>query len=218
MPKVLIENDSNSATWYYGKKGQLFDFTHSQHGHYFVEGFDNDGPAGVHNPDGRLVYTESEYEELLSQRDKAINDLARHAQSIVDLQNEKLRLQQEVDDAMDVQKVELPREVAEAIEDFRRDGRDVDYIIRSLTRSAGPIGIPSRRLQTLQDFADENRGYDLVMALINGYTIEQTPAEKLTAKVEKLLKEWFDPDGSLSAEHIHQATQQIVEHAEELIT
>lgn len=178
------------------------------------------------------VYTAAEYKQLQElneaaleqnkilrrQLDEVTRDLARHGLTIKELEKERFMLLQQIERAVDEQKVELPREVAEAIEDFRKDGNDVDYIIRNLTKSVGPIGTPSRRLQTLKDFASENRGYDLIMALINGYTIEPTPSEKLAAKVEGLLKEWFDPDGSLSAEHIHQATQQIVEHAEELIT
>ncbi|WP_339193133.1 DUF1642 domain-containing protein [Paenibacillus sp. FSL W8-1287] len=214
MPKVLIENDSNSATWYYGKKGQLFDFTHAQHGHYFVDGFDNDGPAGVHYPDGRLVYTESEYEELLSQRDKAIDDLVRHAQSIVDLQNEKLRLQQEVDDAMDVQKVELPREVAEAIEKCRsawaKSANPYFHFLSPEYFGQDNVGM------VLKKFAYE-RPLDYMNALVNGYTIEKTPAEKFHAKVESLLYEWLHSPAE-EPEDLSLLAERIVEHAEELIT
>jgi len=177
------------------------------------------------------VYTSVEYKQLQelneaaleqnkilkSQLDKAIGDLAHHAQSIVDLQKEKLRLQQEVDDATRGQKVALPAEVAEAIEECR-----VQWTGFSKTSVFGWfLSIDkfdsSKAGLTIKEFA-KTRPLDYMTALVNGYTIEQTPSEKLTAKVEGLLKEWFDPEGALPTDHIHKATELIVGHAEELIT
>ncbi|MGN7359974.1 hypothetical protein ACTHPF_26715 [Paenibacillus sp. SAF-054] len=205
MPKVLITNDSNSATWYHGRMGQLFDLAYAKHGHYFVVGFDNDGTAGVHFPDGRIVYTESEFEEVLIQRNKAIDDLAKHAQTIVDLQNEKLRLQQEVDRARDVQKVELPRDVADALQSYRDEGHDVDYIIRML--STFSHGTPLPRLQVLKAFASNNRGFDLINALVNGYTVEPTPRDK----VKRLIEKWYTDPGDVTDAELYELSDGIIE-------
>jgi hypothetical protein len=72
----------------------------------------------------------------------------------------------------------LPREVANAIESLRNEGRDNYSIIRII------FGTPKSQLETdIQSFAYEisdKKNVDLLMsALINGYEVEQSPEDKL---------------------------------------
>lgn len=88
MPKVLITNGSVIGTWYAGKTGKIYDISHVSTEVYMMK--ENDLPAPFHKAvrkeDGELLYTEAEYNKILQQREKAINDLAKHAQTIVDMQ------------------------------------------------------------------------------------------------------------------------------------
>ncbi|MGW8823405.1 hypothetical protein ACWGNU_14890 [Paenibacillus lautus] len=183
------------------------------------------------------VYTAAEYKQLQElneaaleqnkilkrQMEDACSKLAKHAQDLIELRNDKAMLLQQIERSLYEQKVELPVDVAISLGYCREAGMSNMHIIASLDvipqlfRDYCSSVLNS--LTVIRDYSKKLGSDDrLLEALVNGYTIEQTPAEKLTAKVEGLLKEWFDPDGSLSAEHIHQVTQQIVEHAEELIT
>lgn len=80
----------------------------------------------------------------------------------------------------------LPREVASAIESLRNEGRDNYSIIRII------FGTPKSQEETdIQSFAYEISGkknVDLLMsALINGYTVEQTPEDKLREYYNELI-------------------------------
>ncbi|MDR4318734.1 Protein of uncharacterised function (DUF1642) [Niallia circulans] len=82
----------------------------------------------------------------------------------------------------------LPREVANAIESLRNEGRDNYSIIRII------FGTPKSQLETdIQSFAYEISGkknVDLLMsALINGYEVEQSPEDKLREYYDKLSDE-----------------------------
>lgn len=220
MPMVLITNDP-MGTWYDGMKGRAFPISHIKDFHYFIP--DELAPGGgvfgscvIHFPDGQLLYTEAEYNEVVQQKNKAIDDLAKHAQTIVDMQKEKLRLQNEVDQAMRY-KAEVPLNVANAIKSFRTDGRDNDYILKYLTRdhSNGP-GRPSNRLVTLRNYSNENGG-NLIQALVNGYTVEQSPEERLQEKIEELIQEWYcTPSVEDLAKGVKPLASRIVEQAKQL--
>ncbi|OBZ08016.1 hypothetical protein [Bacillus sp. FJAT-26390] len=88
---------------------------------------------------------------------------------------------------LEAKKVVLPKEVAEAIEDYRSGGHDTDYIIRALASRSG--GMPLPRLQTLLDYAADH-GHQLIDALVNDFTVEEplTTEDKLEAKFEQLLE------------------------------
>jgi deoxyadenosine/deoxycytidine kinase len=79
-------------------------------------------------------------------------------------------------------KVTLPREVAEAIEDLRKDHYDnralIDEIYEGATR---PV---------LQAYAEAN--FDtLLNALVNGYEIEKSPEDKVREYFKQLSECWF---------------------------
>ena len=146
----------------------------------------------------KRIYTAQEYKELQN-----LNEAA--------LEQNKL-LKRQLDEVYAAKKkVELPTEVAAAIESFQKEGRDVDYIISSLINT-GP-GTPTERLTILRKFS-LIYGDLLVQALANGYTIEQTPAEKLHAKIEQSLKECF---GRYSSEQFSMAADKIMGHVKEIL-
>lgn len=95
-----------------------------------------------------------------------------------ELMRQNARLQKALDEEIETKKVELPWYVADAIEDFRVEGKDVDYIIQQLTVSL-PFGT-SQRLRVLREFAIDN-GLMLVRALVNGYKVDakSTPEDRL---------------------------------------
>ncbi|MNW38928.1 hypothetical protein D3C74_160080 [compost metagenome] len=157
---------------------------------------------------GERTFTQNEVNDILQQRDKMIDELAKHAQTIVDMQNELNAARR---------KVELPKEVAEAIESYRHEGHDNDYIIKCLTRNTRDTAF--KRLGTLFSYCDQN-GHLLISALVNGYTVEQTPEERLQEKLEGLIMEWYEAPGTddgIEADVRWLATQ-IVAQAKELIT
>ena len=79
-------------------------------------------------------------------------------------------------------KVKLPREVAEAIEDLRKDHYDNRALIDEIYEGAArPV---------LQAYAETN--FDtLLNALVNGYEIEKSPAE-LEAERKEKVREYYE--------------------------
>jgi hypothetical protein len=85
-------------------------------------------------------------------------------------------------------KVTLPKEVAEAIEELRANGwsnstiaattLNTDAIYHSSYKSTFAILYPY--------FIGERKEDDLLTALVNGYEVEQTPEEKVREYYEKL--------------------------------
>lgn len=206
MPKVLIKKSSNPHSWYVGDVGKMFDLKGSDEKHYLV-------PLGglILKTEAELLYTEAEYNEIMQQRNKAIDDLAKHAQTIVDMQKEKLRLQDEVDQAMQRDRVELPRDVFNAIESFRDNGwSPEDIFLVSDRPDDGEWAATLYKWRT----SSASAGRKLLNALVNGYTVEQTPAERLQADIHGLLKNWLG--SNLDEKAIDQLTSQLLERATQL--
>jgi hypothetical protein len=143
-------------------------------------------------------------EILKQQRDKVIEDLAKHAQTIVDLQNEKLMLLQQIERTIDEQKVDLPREVAEAIESIKADGNDIDYIIESLLAVYPSRG--TNRLEIIRSFALKN-GYNFISALVNGYTVELEQRDKVKQFIEK----WYAVPGDVTDAELYELSDGIID-------
>lgn len=216
MPKVLITNGSVVGTWYEGKEGTIYDIGHIAKLNYMLK--ENDLPSpfhrGVRKEDGDLLYTEAEYNEIREQRDKAIDDLAKHAKELADLRQERQMLLETIERAAGEQElVELPRDVAEAIEWFREQKLTNEEIYEfSLDPQDGLYA------DILHSWSDNGPGDGtmLMSALVNGYTIEQTPAERFQSDVQNLLKDWLG--SNLDEKLIDQLASQIVEHAQQLQT
>lgn len=210
MPVVLITNDPKD-TWYEGLKGRVFPIVSTENSHYVVPKENvpcslRIGRYGVDLADGVLLYTQSEYNEVVRQRDKMIGDLAKHAQTIVDMQNEKLRLQAEVDQERKGRIVELPRGVAETLRYLGFDYSRAD-IISIATRTGGGLSQATRSLQKVP--------FDtLLTALVNGYTVEQSPEERLNNEIEGIILDWHEaPSGEVSV-----LTKRIVDHLKSIQT
>jgi hypothetical protein len=121
----------------------------------------------------------------------AVANADRLHDNIVHLSSECRRLERELEAGREAKKVVVPREVAEAIEDFYSDGSDVDYIIKCINIVSNAT--PTERLKTLKTFA-ANNGFILICALVNGYTVEEpaeeakpTTEERITAALLKVL-------------------------------
>lgn len=150
------------------------------------------------------TYTEAEYNEILQQRDKAIDDLAKYAQNIVDLQNELNQMRR---------KIEVPRRVANAIETLSKMGWTAADMYES-TMDPDRGEFPNQ----LVEFASVRGRQVLLEVLVNGYTIEKTAEDRLKEKVAALIDEWYnssETDAGYEAE-IQQLADRIVEHAKQL--
>lgn len=109
-----------------------------------------------------------------------------------------------------MEKVKLPKEVAKAIETCREyDVSDYGIVVLTMNKDVGPESSFNKstikalevlRKWTFSDMEDEDvewkvsahdgppRADKLLIALVNGYEVEQTPEDKVT----KLHREWAD--------------------------
>lgn len=84
-----------------------------------------------------------------------------------------------------MEKVRLPKEVAEAIDYFRSIGYSNIGIIREVS---DPQTSESGR--TLKKFLTDDGDYNVLMdALINGFEVEQTPEDKVREHFKRLLED-----------------------------
>lgn len=213
MPKVLITNGVEEGTWYQGMEGTAWDVAKIEPSVYMLKSQKYGDSRGVSKEDGELLYTQAEYRELSEindyiqrQRDKAIDDLAKHAQTIVDLQNEKQMLLQQIERAVDEQKVELPWEVAEAIEfclDQWKGFSEISVFGWFLDISkfdSSKVGM------AIKEFA-RIRPLDYMRALVNGYTVELSPRDK----VKQLIEKWYTDPGDVTDAELYELSDGIIE-------
>lgn len=133
-----------------------------------------------------------EQNKLLDKRlNQALADIAEHGRTIVELQQEL------VNEREGKKKVEIPREVAEAIEQLRESDLSDHGIMHFIDRSNDVVDSKRResfkvlRRFTFLDSAHYTNGCDfLINALVNGYTIEQSPEEKLAEGIMKICEEF----------------------------
>jgi Protein of unknown function (DUF1642) len=78
---------------------------------------------------------------------------------------------------MNIGKVVLPREVAEAIESLRKNQFDNRAIINRIYKATAP---PALQLYAIENFDT------LLNALVNGYEIEKSPEEKVREYYEEI--------------------------------
>ncbi|GIP25518.1 hypothetical protein J23TS9_06480 [Paenibacillus sp. J23TS9] len=173
------------------------------------------------------VYTADEYKRLeelkdaaleqngifKQQRDKAIGDLARHAQTIVDIQNEKLVLLQQIERTIDEKKVRLPWDVANALKaltdakystfgimhhgnkpEYAEDHHDELRIIQTFCNTTTPDDQPSN-------------GDLIILALVNGYTVELEPRDK----VKQLIEKWYAVPGDVTDAELYDLSDGIID-------
>lgn len=157
------------------------------------------------------TYTESEYnalkdgyekrfllmEDSHEKREQELVARIRRLETVQQgLEYEKKLMLETIERAAVEQKpVSLPKDVAEAIESFRKDGHDVDFIVKCLT--VGASGIPTPRKEALLTYASKY-GYNLVCALANGYVIEEDAnslEEKLRTGIKEIIDDWDEETG-----------------------
>ncbi|KHF33432.1 hypothetical protein CM49_04380 [Paenibacillus sp. P1XP2] len=162
------------------------------------------------------VYTAEEYKRLedlkeaaiqqvelyRGQLDEALTDVMKHGKTIKKLEEEKAMLLQQIERTVDEQKVELPREVGLALESFKDDGHDVDQIIRLMLSALPNYG----RLQAVRSYA-ANNGWEFVSALVNGYTIEPEPRDKVKQFIEK----WYGDPGDITDAELYELADGIID-------
>jgi hypothetical protein len=121
------------------------------------------------------VYSEIEYNKLLGE--------------VAKLKEERQMLLNTIERSVEEQqKVILPREVAEAIEYFREPPLFSNFdIIVLATRKEQPGD--NRHTLALINYARNNID-NFVMALVNGYTVEQTLQERIRQGVQKIYEQW----------------------------
>ncbi|WP_110933779.1 DUF1642 domain-containing protein [Paenibacillus bouchesdurhonensis] len=157
-------------------------------------------------PENELTNLWRNSQIISQQRDKAINDLAKHAQTLVDMQDELNQARK---------KVSVPQDVAEAIEWFRAQSLTNEEIYElSLDPSDGKY---ADALHVWSDIGPGD-GNMLMEALVNGYTVKQSPEERLQQEIEDLIQEWWfspmttDKDVAMAAKEL---AGKIVEHAKQ---
>lgn len=213
MPKVLIIR-GRAGTWYENRVSSLHEFSHFADCVYIVKVGRGVFGWEVREEDGILLYTEAEYNEVAQQRDKMIDDLAKHAQTIVDLQSEKLRL--EDGQGYEVAPIKLPAEVADALEylGLTHSHRDIMAMILQGSLSKPFKGYDRRRDEAIRTL--QVREFDdILIALADGYEVEQSPQEWFRAEVKEAICDWL-PDGDYDMPDITSLVERIVSSAEEL--
>ncbi|WP_337034723.1 hypothetical protein [Paenibacillus illinoisensis] len=139
------------------------------------------------------TYTQKQYDEILAQRDEAlemkdavIESLGKHGKTITALQGEKESLLRTIERAIaDNQIVPLPRDVVDALEFFRRNGDDWDTVIRFMVAP-----MLNNEVNVLRKYAAEN-GWLLISGMVNGYVVSEE-GEGLRTEISKVVLEWWD--------------------------
>ncbi|WP_413373245.1 hypothetical protein [Paenibacillus taichungensis] len=133
-------------------------------------------------------------DEALAQRDTALSDLAKHGQTIVELQNDKIALLNTIERAVTHNQIQtLPREVVQALETLKRDGENLDTVIRWMLIPSYQVGVNIiSEISTLRNYAFEN-GWKLINGMINGYVVEPQ-LEDPSGIAETVLEWWKERD------------------------
>ncbi|OPG98389.1 hypothetical protein B2I21_08545 [Chryseobacterium mucoviscidosis] len=146
------------------------------------------------------TYSQKQYDEILAQRDealaqrdRALSDLAKHGQTIVELQDDKLALLNTVERAVTQNEIQaLPREVVQALESFKRNGDDLDTVMRWMILPCIRNQHMTHEIFTIRNFALEN-GWKLINGMINGYVVEPQ-LEDPSGIAETVLEWWKEHD------------------------
>lgn len=159
--------------------------------------------AAVRLPAEKL-YTEAEYNKLLDEGVKAAGkytELKARFKAIKEsfetMTEEKQLLQEEINQLVSGKKVALPSEVANAIERCEQQGMTRYGIVANLQNINQLFrDYPQDLLddlRTIRQFAADKfwTNSDILMAaLVNGYTIEETPQDRIKRGVQAIYEEW----------------------------
>jgi hypothetical protein len=101
------------------------------------------------------------------------------------------------------EKVFIPKDVAEAIEEYRSKGFSDASIVATAVTNGGVV----ERARALVNFVTEHRDNSkrLMQAIVNGYEIELTSEDKLRTYWEKVVNEYADEECTRYYEGAHDA-------------
>lgn len=146
------------------------------------------------------TYSQKQYDEILAQRDealaqrdRALSDLAKHGQTIVELQDDKLSLLNTIERAVTHNEIQaLPRSVVQALESFKRNGDELDTVIRWMISPWKRDIETAPEVVILRKYAADN-GWKLINGMINGYVVEPQ-LEDPSGIAETVLEWWKEHD------------------------
>ncbi|WP_019123603.1 hypothetical protein [Brevibacillus massiliensis] len=121
------------------------------------------------------MYSEAEYNKL------------RNELNVIRAENK--RIQEEINKMAAGEKVSLPREVAEAIEECKNAWNPFgdDIYLHFLNIDGFDDRTTSGRI--LASYA-RSKPFEYMSALVNGYTVEQSPAERLKQGIQQIYEQW----------------------------
>ncbi|WP_339273560.1 hypothetical protein MKY59_20845 [Paenibacillus sp. FSL W8-0426] len=142
------------------------------------------------------TYTQQQYDEIVAQRDEALAqrdasfaDLAKHGQTIVELQEDRVALLRTIERATAHNEMSaLPGEVVHALEAFKRNGDDWDTVIRWMTKPYQCDIAFREAIYVIRNYADEN-GWKLINGMVNGYVVE--PQKEETTGIARIALSWW---------------------------
>ncbi|MGF6356729.1 hypothetical protein ABIE27_004653 [Paenibacillus sp. 4624] len=143
------------------------------------------------------TYTQKQYDEILAQRDEALaqldsslSDLAKHGQTIVELQDERLSLLNTIERAVTHNEIQaLPRSVVQALESFKRNGDILETVIRWMVSPLQTDITMRDQILTLINYAKEN-GWKLINGMVNGYVVE--PELEGSSDIAETVMQWWE--------------------------
>jgi hypothetical protein len=141
-----------------------------------------------------LSYDDCKRIDLIALYQEAHQELLQRREEVKELMAEKEILLQQIERTLDEQqplKVQLPKEVADAIEYVKKNNKlgfiyDLDGIKRAFETLGDPYGIVWR-------YANHSRAQMILYfnALVNDYTVEETDADRIKRGVKAIVDGWL---------------------------
>lgn len=127
--------------------------------------------------------------ELLPEFVQVKRELLQRREEVAALREEKRLLQEEIEKLTAEKRVSLPREVAEAIEECKNAWNPFgdDIYLHFLNIDGFDERTTSGRI--LASYA-RSKPFEYMSALVNGYTVEQSPAERLKQGIQQIYEQW----------------------------
>lgn len=139
-------------------------------------------------------YSSAEYRKLETELKVAKEDEERAVAAADQLQDNVIQLQRELTEAREAKKVVLPREVAEAIEEAKKEfSDDLDFIAWKIAHDREPFD--SKAVELLKNRASQFSFFDLVDAIRYSYTVEEPEQpidreQRLRLDLQQLFSSW----------------------------
>lgn len=132
-----------------------------------------------------LKISKEDEQEAVANYGQAVKHVDRLTENVAQLTKENRRLMAEVDEAREAKKVALLQKHIDAIEWARKVGTKNSNVIKRYVNKGEYEGTNTSLLREIP--LDT-----LLLALVNGYTVEQTKEERLREGLEPIIKEWWN--------------------------